>query len=864
MGADRPTNDWRHQRGTANGRPGRKAPPSRKFRGRVALLFAVVSAGAIVGLILWKKEDPKPLFVGIAVTDYEEVRGWPINGFAGQDADALRATFPGDAVQTVQSQEAEPMLAEIRRLGDRTRGARRAAVLSLSVFGVADGAGVAVLPAKADPRDAASWLPLAKVIEAARTIDPPLLFLLEVRPVDDPRHGFLGPACRANLHAELTRLAGENLIPFDLFVSSSPAEPPYFSPELKRGAFAFALEEGLKGRADGWAGDPPDRDVTAEELIAFARTRVRQWHDHYKTPHFPPQRYGVPRDVRLVSLAREIAPTPAPEPLGPPPAWLTAAWANLDLWRGKDAHRDSPRAFADYRDAVARAELRWLGGVPGPQIEADVVPKFRDWQAKLHADAAAGPPVWSLARAAQTLDAKVAADVEKSLLPVVRKLRQHPAAKSEDIDAVLKPLAEKEVAAEWLAAAQLHLFNVLITQPDPAHDYMAAQLRDAINVVSAFRTAPEFSKPLPTEWHAVRLLADADPEIRHLWEAGTLPVMLRATLAAEEAIVADPRSAGKIEPLLRAADADFQTHFVTMFKPGQKARETALAALKSLADRYREIRLLADADAAARREWDETAAALRVLADTPVTHPGNRPEAERVWADLLAAFGDVRAKIDGSVDAGELTRTAGLLRDHRKRYAGLVVPLPTATLRDQRAALRSPWWDSKTRTAMESAARDLANSFAPAAAELVTAGPKDMAATAASVADDPGLDAGRLKRLALLMTTAGQHVRLDGSEVELAGRLRDASAVVRERFAKGTDAERAAVAWALGPRGSEKDSADPVVTLRREAERKWAAGLARDRYMAFAAKADQLPHPSAKEFAAAMRKLAAFATTTSP
>ncbi len=865
MAADRPTNDWRHQRrGVAPGaRPG-KPRATRKFRGRVALLFAVVSAGAIVGLILWKKADPKPLFVGIAVTDYEEVRGWPINGFAGQDADALRAAFPGDAVQTVQSQEAEPMLAEIRRLGERTRGGHRTAVLYLSVFGVADGPGVAVLPAKADPRDAASWLSLAKVIEAARTV-PALLFFLDVRPVDDPRHGFLGPACRANLHAELTRLAADQLIPFDLFVSCAPAEPPYFSPELKRGAFAFAVEEGLRGRADGWGGGrKPDGDVTADEVIAFAQARVRQWDEWHKAPHFPPTRYGVPKDVRLVSHVGPPGPAPAPESLGPPPIWLTAAWADLDTWRAKTAHQYSPRAFADYRDAVARAELRWLGGVPGPQIEADIAPKVRDWQGRLHADSPAGPPVWSLARIAQAPDAKAVAEVEKALLPVVRKLRQHPAAKSEEIDALLKPLADKEVAPEWLNAAAVHLFNALLTQPDPAADYTAPQLRDALAGVSAFRTAPEAAKPLPAEWHAVRLIADADPEIRNLWDAGTLPIMLRATAAAEEAVVADPRSAGKIAPLLRQADGDFQTHFVTMFKPGQKAREAALAELKRLADRYREIRLLADADALARQEWDETAAAVRVLADTPVTNPVHRPEAERVWGELLAAFADVRAKIDGSTDAGELSRTAGLLRDHRRRYATLIVPPPTATLRGQRAALRSSWWDAKTRTAMETAAREAANQLAPGAVEMVTAGPPTPAKAAGDPPpEDAGLDPGRLKRLARLLTAAGQSVRTDGADAELAGRLRDAGDALRERYGKAADAERAALAWAApardGPAGRE--AADPVVTVRREAERQWAAGLARDRYLAFAAKADTLAHPAAKEFAAAMRRLAALAAT---
>ncbi|WP_020470994.1 hypothetical protein [Zavarzinella formosa] len=871
MAGERPTNDWRHQRrpSATGNRPGKRPPSSRKFRGQIAVVLAVLSAGAIAGLLMWRKDDPKPLFVAIAVTDYEEVRGWPINGFALQDADALRGRFPDDGVQPLQSQEGETILSEIKRLGERARKENRVAVLYLSMFGVATGVDVALIPAKADPRDPATWLPLERVIETARSITTPLLFILEVRPVDDPRHGFLGEECRAKLNDQLTRIAAnKELMPFDLLVSCSPPEPPYFCPELKRGAFAFVVEEGLRGRADGWnPARQTDGDVTTGELTAFTQARVRQWDEAMRTPHFPPMKYGHGKEFRLVSLVGKPAPPPAFESSGPEPVWLTAGWADIDQWRSRNAHRDSPRAFADYRRTMARAELRLLGGVPSQQIEPDITPKIRDWQTRMKADAAAGPPVWSLAQIARSPDPKLAAEAEKALLPVVRKLRQFPAAKSEEIDAVAKPLTEKEVTQAWLDAAALHLFNVLLTQPDPKTDYTATQLRDAVALISSFRVAPETPKPLPAEWIVMRFLSEADPEIRSLWDAGTLPIMLRATMAMEEAIVADPRSGGKIEPLLRSADADFQTHFVTMFKSGQKNRETALGELKRLADDYRKIRLLADADAFARREWDETASVLQVLADTPALNPVLQPEAERVWSDLLAVFRDVRAKIVGSSDAGELSRTAGLLRDHRKTYTGLVIPPPNASLREWRAALRSPVWDAKTRIQMETSVRGLANERIPGGMALVTDGPPPSGNAPATAMPTVGrLDPGYLKRLTALLDTAGSPVRPGGTDIEMAGRIRDANNALRDKYAKATDTDRVTFAWALHPRDIPGDdlSADPAVTIRREAERRWANGLARDRYMAWAGKMELLPHPSAKEFATALRRLANLATATTP
>src|SRR5690606_15662270 len=120
--ARNPQDLWRHRGAAHTGAPAGAAPPEAPRRGLRGLgLAAAMPAVAGVGVALRRflSEPPRPLFLSIAVSEYQD-RNLPPNPWAQQDGDALRALFPEDSVQAFQSQERHLIVAELARLVERT------------------------------------------------------------------------------------------------------------------------------------------------------------------------------------------------------------------------------------------------------------------------------------------------------------------------------------------------------------------------------------------------------------------------------------------------------------------------------------------------------------------------------------------------------------------------------------------------------------------------------------------------------------------------------------------------------------------------------------------------------------------------
>src|SRR5437588_9332473 len=95
--------------------------PKRKGAGkRFAVLFLIlVIVGVVVGLLLYMRPTPKPIALGIAVTEYAN-RSYPPNPFAQQDGESIRDKFGGDGALASQAQEKQGLVDQVIALAERT------------------------------------------------------------------------------------------------------------------------------------------------------------------------------------------------------------------------------------------------------------------------------------------------------------------------------------------------------------------------------------------------------------------------------------------------------------------------------------------------------------------------------------------------------------------------------------------------------------------------------------------------------------------------------------------------------------------------------------------------------------------------
>src|SRR5260221_4320840 len=179
MADNRRTPNWRGsapksgpgpaKRGAEKTSPGPKKPAGGKQK--FLLLAGILGvAGVIVGLITLIRPTPKPLFLGIAVTEYSNPN-WPPNLWGQQDSKALQGLPWDEAVQAFQAQERQKLVQELKQLAERTGQSAdkgRPIVVHLTALAVARGGKVHLLPGNAQPDDEASWLPLSDVLDELR------------------------------------------------------------------------------------------------------------------------------------------------------------------------------------------------------------------------------------------------------------------------------------------------------------------------------------------------------------------------------------------------------------------------------------------------------------------------------------------------------------------------------------------------------------------------------------------------------------------------------------------------------------------------------------------------------------------------
>src|SRR5262245_653025 len=836
MASRSPLDDWKHQAAPRPARPGGNAPSMRQFRLRFALVPVLLASGTALGILSYLRAKPEPLFLSVSVGEYD---GWPDNAFARQDGEGLREFFPNGKVVSQGQQQATMIMAELTALAETAgKGRSKPVVIHVCALAGVDQGEVAILPAKAKPGEPDTWLKLSDLLAAVDKVRGERLLILDIRPVVDPRLGQAGEDVAAVLHSQLAAAESNGGLPFIVLAQCAPGEYPYVSPEFGRGVLAEFLRRGLAGHADQ-AGDHDDQ-VSAEELVAYARARTAHWLTKHQAPPAATGRYGKAADFVLVSVPRR---GPPDEPFAEPravPAGLAEGWKAIETWRAEGAVHQAPRTLRQLEEAVMLADRRWTGG----GAETDLVTVARDLTAQRTALKLKDYPVASVGRARRKEVPKDKEDAVKKLMEQLVDPIARPAKKD---DPPPKPV---EIPKE-------------LPEPPPYDAIVSATLKRIDDLtkeptIEQLQQYAAFLHALKSPHPEVALLAFfADPEksiqYRELWPAEAPRVALRAAIESWRAASVDGRAFKRIESALGEANADFRKAMGLFFKPMNAPRNEAVRILRDVTSRYRGVIDLGEAYEQALTEWEETVALLPAVADFTPENATARQELDAAWTDLVEKAGRVRQALDGSEDAAGLKRSAAELTTRRQRLGDLLKTVPAdATPAEWRARLRLPVWtpaEREQRTAQASAAAlELARQALRENAPAVT--------SARPTAEDPrfaDLAALRVKRANDLLALAGEP-RAAGGGVAMRRALVDQ---LRDRYGKdATPTARERFAWLVDPadvpalpEAPGRPPNDPGPQARREAEQAFVRWLVKEHVRPLAAALDAQPAEAAKALA---------------
>ncbi|MFL5339343.1 MAG: hypothetical protein ACJ8F7_04170 [Gemmataceae bacterium] len=713
--------DWR----SASGGGAAGAPTTRrKSRGakRFVLIAAVLAlVGVIVGLLVWVRDPPRPLYLGVAVTGYHEP-SLPANPWGQQDVQGLRGVFGPDSLDAVQGQEKAFFLRELDGLVGRTaRGAdeNRPVVVHLCAQGVTSRGEVFLLPGFADIDAPATWLPLKEILDRLRGCKGPCLLLLDVaRPVADARLGLLSNNVSTALDAELTRLEKAGDLKMLVLTSCEAGQLSQVSLELRQSAFAFFAEVGLRGVADGWLDGTTDDRVSAKELAEYTRSQVANWSDFHHLPAQTPKLYGTGGDFTLISTRRDKPPPQLPEQ-GPPydeyPKWLAAGWAERDQWLTKGFDRGAPRTFRQLEATLLQAEQRWLAGIDPKTVEDQLTVE----RAKLkQPEPFDRRPVYSLAIAQrrgiirdQDEPGDAAAEVRLARLLDWMHDAKPPA--DADFDKALAQFAKTPPAPLPKEAIALATLRGLERTPDPTPEELQAY--DTFS--SKFLPQPRFA-----EFFTPRLLLKLDKVQLGLLNQQKLEAVkqriIRSADSAEQAAAVDPRTLPWVQADLDAANVLRRQALHDIVLREKPAREKGYYDLATAQAKYTAV---IESAAALEQGFQSLERALVILPGLakPLGDRGGDPTETRLWNEIHGTMLELQplltppAKPALPANAQTIATLASTLRTKFDALAALsrgpaldqqIQQAPSAIA--LRRLLESPAYSAKDREKIFQAARD--------------------------------------------------------------------------------------------------------------------------------------------------------------
>jgi hypothetical protein len=843
--------------------PGKKPRGGGKRFAVITLILVVV--GVVAGLLIYLRPAPKPIFLGVAVTQYAN-RSYPPNPWAQQDSDKLREHFEADSAQAFQAQEKKGLLDLLIQLADRTGQSKdkgRPVVALLSAHAISREGKVYLLPGRAEPDNRSTWLSLEDVLGALRRGSGPRLLLLDLaRPTADAHAGLLADNVANAIDDELTRIDQAGDLPFLVLTACGKGEVAHASLELQRSVFGFFLEQGLLGHADGWNEKrEPDGRVSARELAEYVKAQVAAWAKAMRLPPQTPVLYGKGKDFVLISPKRPFPAVQLPEVIAAYPEWLQKGWQERDKWVAAESNRQAPMTFRELESLLLQSEERWLAADPEDVIKSELAGKTADLVKQRDDLALKSFAPYSIAQA-RKLGFKDEKAVASAIRPLLERIQSKIPIKPDD----LKPLGEKPPEPAPFGAIASQTLAALLEIPDPPPE----QIKEFDAILKVFSPPPRF-----IELAAIRLLVDFDPRVQEKWNdkslAGVRRLVLSAARASEEAAAFDPRCLPWLKSELSAADVKHREGLIQLTSGGSDARLDGQQKLKDAIEAFDQITQKAQLLERAFQRLEDA----RVLLPELVRPLGRRPTDpadSQLWSTIVDQVFKLQKLLtpDPSVrlasdDVSSITQQlqVNLVR-LRSRFqspeADRQIRLSNAdngpTADDLRRLMDAALWTGPDRLRLYNTGRDIGQTAAKSAIDQATSLKPggDSSASGVRRVDDPAWRA----RLAIDL------LRLDGAtEVQpleealnrasaggkpadwehLADAIRKAWAVaLPEKYRGLTDLaarERAATAIQAVDLSALPDSPDrpPMEStpeLRRRQERELWLWLASERYRKFA------------------------------
>jgi hypothetical protein len=359
---------WRQSTDTPAGGPPADGAPGKRKKAYVVFGLLLALVGAIAAWLFYLSPVPLPAFFGAWIDQYEDP-DIPANAWAAEDRTALEGLH-WRRINVFTSQKLRllrQVLGDLRKQGDAP------VVLFLSAYAVARPNGdVYLLPADASVQEEPTWLPLPDVLRylGACPSRHKLLILDLMRPFAEPRLGLLGDDVATPTQALLEAATRADPHLYVLW-ACGPGQHSQISEALGHSAFAFYLQQGLLGAADGYATGSRDGRVSFRELARFVQARVDRWSALTGRPRQTPGFLGKGADFPLVAIADDRPAAPQ-RPVPTDPKWLLDAWQTRDVWWKEATARVPPGLLRELEDALLRAERQLEAGAEAGRVQEGV------------------------------------------------------------------------------------------------------------------------------------------------------------------------------------------------------------------------------------------------------------------------------------------------------------------------------------------------------------------------------------------------------------------------------------------------------------------------------------------------------------
>ncbi|MCI0380000.1 MAG: hypothetical protein L0215_20655 [Gemmataceae bacterium] len=690
---------WRGQSTPSAADPAAAATAGRakKLVGLFTLLLAIV--GSIIALLFYLRGVAEPEFLTLPIREYKSP--WPVNALARQDSMVLQKHFAAERVRNPFTivQEGDEVLSAIASAREVSGRPLVVHLCALARWRAVPGAQphaagvegeVVVLPGDANPDRKDAGIALGDILGKIRECRaaPKLLVLDIMRPIADVRLGVFADDIADKTHAALVAAKP----PFYVLCACSPGQLSQVSDELGQSVFAYYLNQGLLGHADGMGPEGRiDKRITVKELAEFVKVRVDHWAVHNRGVRQTPVLLGDGEDFTLVRIVTD---PPAPADEVPPavyPKWLLDGWKMRDKWR-PDLSRHGPGVLRKLDADLLQAEQRWRGGMDdepptkdeGGRIKKDLETALdrADEQRKRIADSLPPPLRCVAAIDGQTSIADLAVTLRflaaKAFDPG-QKLDDKDKAKKEELDKEVKKALEAHKKSPELAAKAVFETAAAMPKLGPTQVLFLHEVLRNLEFAAPALTPDakggegRFAETVLLE--RIKVLADKVRDNDWMWPSAEVRTAMAATRTAEAAlaeIARDPALFAWVKTAMRTADEIRRSAEKDLFAGLPNVWEEAGRRLQAAESRYKKILQRVKSVREARAELDRALALLPDLGPAWIGLGITHALEERAWhaavheAQLLAA-----ALQNPSDNGGNVEGTLGLrqiLNDIERSY----------------------------------------------------------------------------------------------------------------------------------------------------------------------------------------------------